>query len=476
MNAGFMDGPYWNDDQLQVDYYLGPMNRTNEFTDYTFRQYGEPFKWGVTAYSVNVYQSTPYPDIDSWEPLSDLKREDGTYLSVLFVASCRIKYTGPSDDYIFPATRLFKNGPYYYNFEPVSRPLACIDSSEVCSSDGNCSRIDQEHRSREREYEFVRAALRRSTTYQSIQSRLGNALNATEKIRDTVSYELDNNQWRIESEALFRTSLARIQHDALDIAVGFGQESPSYGNDSLDWIKSNTLCGLYKFNLPKGYTNVNVLGFFGLLALVAIVACLCVHTDVKFDENKDQWFQGHMMGFELVLWLVWSCLTLDFEPISQAWKDRKQTSVSPTSAPPHSGASLPGLPPPGSSPPNTMPPNIPPNPPPPPSDTSPNTAPPSIGTLASSPPSAPPSPTPPPSTLPPATQPASVLSSHASRPPAASLTIPTNTQPPPSSIPQPNAAPTQAPSTSPALNASSPITHTVTNTPGARQAPTPSSS
>lgn len=52
MNAGFMDGPYWNDDQLQVDYYLGPMNRTNEFTDYTFRQYGEPFKWGVTAYSV----------------------------------------------------------------------------------------------------------------------------------------------------------------------------------------------------------------------------------------------------------------------------------------------------------------------------------------------------------------------------------------------------------------------------------------
>lgn len=52
LDSGFMDGPYWNGDQLQVDYYLGPMNRSSEYTEYTFRQYGEPFKWGVSAYSV----------------------------------------------------------------------------------------------------------------------------------------------------------------------------------------------------------------------------------------------------------------------------------------------------------------------------------------------------------------------------------------------------------------------------------------
>lgn len=51
MRPEFVD-PYWYNDQLQVDYYWGPINRLDEFTPYTFRQFGEPFKWGITAYAL----------------------------------------------------------------------------------------------------------------------------------------------------------------------------------------------------------------------------------------------------------------------------------------------------------------------------------------------------------------------------------------------------------------------------------------
>jgi len=177
----------------------------------------------------------------------------------MFIESCRILYTGPSDDYIFPARDRVTDGEstFYYNLNRKAKPLACVDWLEVCQSDGTCRHIDQESKPHEVEYELVRAAMRKATTYSAIEFRRGSALLAKECVADLISQQLDDHQWILESVALFETSLSRIQHDALDIAIGFGHEKAPglYVHETLDWARGN-MCGLYKFKIPAGFLNV----------------------------------------------------------------------------------------------------------------------------------------------------------------------------------------------------------------------------
>lgn len=303
------------DNQFRFDYFLGSTNGSRGTTDYTFRQFGDPFKWDVPAYSVSAYESTPYPHHDYWLPLPELDRADHTYLTIMFIASCRIIYTGSSEDYIFHSNMPFLDSGKYWNPDPRARPLACVDSIEVCSSDHNCSNIDQQHEKHEKEYEFVRSALRKSTTFQSIRFRLGTALVAQEKVGDFVSLPLADDQWVVESKSLFETSLSRIQHDALDIATGVGhKDDPGpYRDETLDWARGR-LCGIYKFQLPQGYTNLNLLATVGFVLLVVALIVLALQTPVEFDEEKKTWFRGRYMVFELAVWTVCRAFVLDFSP------------------------------------------------------------------------------------------------------------------------------------------------------------------
>jgi len=43
-------GPHYHD--YQYEYYLGPVNDSDYHSNYTFRMFGDPFKWDVPAYSV----------------------------------------------------------------------------------------------------------------------------------------------------------------------------------------------------------------------------------------------------------------------------------------------------------------------------------------------------------------------------------------------------------------------------------------
>lgn len=184
----------------------------------------------------------------------------------------------------------------------------------MCTADEECSPTHELHPECGSEYEFTREALNRSTTFAAIQFQLGKALVAQDSVGDFESRQLSEEQWVIESQALFNTSLARIQFDALDIAIGLGRDGElgaPYESQTPDWAH---LCGRYGFQLPKGYANIDV---WATVGLVSGILALCVlaqdsifgytefwgHSMESSEEKKDK-FHENWMIFDLAMWAV----------------------------------------------------------------------------------------------------------------------------------------------------------------------------
>ena len=256
---------------------------------------------------------SPIDNRDYWTPRQELNRPENTSLSVIFIAGCRIFYEDKSRDVIFPALREYNHEAdpgLYINTDARARPLACVDHSEVCTHDEKtCLPAFEETagsipRDEAAQYEFVRLAMRKSNTYHSIRYGLGSALNASTLIADLISkkpVDGDWSQWMIESRSLFRTSLARIQFDALDIAMGIGSEDGHYQNDTASWIKDGALCGIYKCKLPKGYKNMDKTATILTLLLPIILLLLHIDTGVKFDADKKDHFDDNWIVLDLLL-------------------------------------------------------------------------------------------------------------------------------------------------------------------------------
>ena len=172
--------------------------------------------------------------------------------------------------------------PFFYNSDPRARVLACVDKSEVCSPDGNtCWSMTApvpEKVSSPATYWLMKWSLENSNIYDSIKWRLGTALLAQESVSQYVSLPLPSNQWQIEASQLFATSLARIQYDALSIAMGEDRQRPGYVEVTPVEARGD-LCGKYKFKSPD-YTNVNLVAFIGLnlLAIAIIILSLNAST------------------------------------------------------------------------------------------------------------------------------------------------------------------------------------------------------
>lgn len=276
-----------------------------------------------TQRSPSAYESTPSgKEYDAWQPIKELDRPRNTYMTAIFISPCRIIYTGRCEDPIFLATdELDEDGwpsPRFYNQDPRARVLIAIDQMEVCPHDPEtCYPPDEEYPEYGVEYEFVRAAMRRTSTFRSIEYRLGSALVAAESISDFESRQLDKEQWIIESKALFNTSLARLQFNALDIAVGdrpvgdaaAGHEG-AYHDTTPSWARGK-LCGKYKFHVSNQYTNIHIGESVGILLVPFFLFVLSHETKSRFEASMRPWLQGYWMVFDSIIrWLIVSIQAL----------------------------------------------------------------------------------------------------------------------------------------------------------------------
>lgn len=262
----------------------------------------------------STYFSSLYPDSDYWQPLPELKQPFGSTLAILFVSSLHIYYEEPTLDPIFYANepRDFKGlrKSFYYNSDPRARVLACVDKSEVCSPDGKIcwsmiSPVPDKVPSPP-SYWLMKWSLENSNTYDAIKWRLGTALLAQESVSQSVSLPLPHNQWQVEAAQLFATSLARIQYDALAIAMGEGHQRPGYIDVTPDEAKDR-LCGLYKLKTST-YTNINLVAFVGLLMLAISIVILSLPVQTKPIGNDEQKPSSQPLMIEVILTFMYNLL------------------------------------------------------------------------------------------------------------------------------------------------------------------------
>ncbi|KAK6209034.1 hypothetical protein LQW54_006634 [Pestalotiopsis sp. IQ-011] len=253
-----------------------------------------------------------------YKPIEELQvgRPLDSYMTAIFISPCRIVYNGRCEDPLFLATDDlgdFGLPNKYYREDPRARVLIAIDEMEVCrEKDVDCFPPYESNPDFGIEYEFVRTALRRTSSFQSIQSRLGQGLVAAESISDFESRQLDKEQWIIESKALFNTSLARLQFNILDMAAGnhptgaaAGGFESAYENSTPAWArqKMTSMCDNYKFNMSGPYTNINSLTFLILLVPILLFA-FSRNMDKPSDTDEVPPLEGDWKVFDRMIWLA----------------------------------------------------------------------------------------------------------------------------------------------------------------------------
>ena len=143
-------------------------------------------------------------------------------MTLLLVTSHHIFYLEVSYDPIFPAKDRYPFGElqkdYSYNNDSRARPMACVETSEVCSANGQqcwSMRVSVPCEITAHPSFYLRnLSLENSNIKTSMEWCFGAAFEAEEKIGQLLSTPVEPNQWEVEARQLFMTLLARIQYDA----------------------------------------------------------------------------------------------------------------------------------------------------------------------------------------------------------------------------------------------------------------------
>lgn len=224
-------------------------------------------------------------------PVAELIPPKNSTITIMFVSALHILYLKPSADPIFPADKKIYlddySKPWYYKSDPIARALACVDTTQLCSPDGKeCWSMTDERNGTKfpAEYWLMKLSLESSSVFDSINKRLGSALQAQEKVTQFASPPLSDYQWMAEAERLFATSLARIQFDAFNIASGEDQVHEVDGFIPQTPEEAPDLCGIFKFKCT-GYTNLNYIALWCLglpITILCFLLTLEVGTVVEF--------------------------------------------------------------------------------------------------------------------------------------------------------------------------------------------------
>jgi hypothetical protein len=208
------------------------------------------------------------------------------------VQNVGVAYPDRREDPIFPADKTYDNGTWFYNTRWHAGVLGCVDRTTICSPNGTvCGGLKYWSELEPSDTEDFRVvvmlfwSILQSNIQTAIIYRAAEGLDAQTKIVGSYSLQLALEQWKIEVHELFKTSLARIQVDARNIARG-PPSGHAEGLRSLMRPFYQGICRMYKFN-SIGWRNVSVSGF-----MVAIGVSLLIIIASIPGRDEQLWFEG----------------------------------------------------------------------------------------------------------------------------------------------------------------------------------------
>lgn len=274
-----------------------------------------------------------------WTPIPALRPVEGDVLSIFFINSMNIFYSKVSDDPIFPASNdstVEDNGAVWYRRpNQLDSILGCIDSNKfripsisrtwqlLNARDENGDSVNlqwfQEADPQSRGgFAMLINALMFSHVEKSIRGRGGSGLLASELLNEGYSYPVATNQWRLEAEELFKTSLARMQVNVRSIAMGVGAKYGGQMNEKgRDVVCDRTF--LFK---SQGWQNIHVAGVAWIIVCSAMVILLAIPIDDERLVAERLWSSTCRHGLSL-----WRKLRLYYH-IIETWAWRIWLSLS----------------------------------------------------------------------------------------------------------------------------------------------------
>jgi hypothetical protein len=277
-----MDFPYIQNKTVNgtktYTYHYGPKQVDGQTFDYTYSTVGDPWDRLAPVYDVFAYSSnSDGSDHPVWTPHVNLTHPPYSTVTIIFISSLRILYEEYSSDPIFPADKKFhlpgdSEAPAWHrNSDPRARPLACINTIEVCSADGaTCWNVNEPSSNisisdTSPEYILLYSALYKTDIYYSLAKRQGRSLLAQKKVSQYFSSSLGDDPWVAEVESWVRTALARTSINTWSVASG--EDSVHAGKGGFIEITKpyGNLCGIYKYH-PRDYQSLR---FIPLMLLVA---------------------------------------------------------------------------------------------------------------------------------------------------------------------------------------------------------------
>lgn len=255
-----------------------------------------------------VHCSDPISGAGLFVPLPEF-RAGPNPVTLIFVSSHSVYHRKGRNDPIFPAQQKAQFPPEYpgpdlfFNNSTRAGVLGCMDSYQLCKTksgpcwnNGNASEIFEDHsikKSTESQNvaRLLLLALEYSSTCGAMQFRGAEALDAQKKLAHMQSLPLADQQWEVEAESLFRTSLARMQLNVFDVVRGSASNFQGYRNTLS--AKDSGLCSMVKTK-GSGVKNINVCGLLAIIFAVAFVWTISRRADSGAMRN------------ELVAVLIWN--------------------------------------------------------------------------------------------------------------------------------------------------------------------------
>lgn len=229
-------------------------------------------------------------------------------------------HTNSRRDPIFSAEDSFripsKHGmmTFWRNNSTRAGVLGCADDLLICDATGRTCWDNSNYSTAlpaimdtgtRNAFYLLKLALDNSSAMKAMPFRTASALDASRRLNSLYSMRLAENQWEVESEIIFRTSLARMQVNVFDFARGTYAHYPGVQNHAGDELRG--ACGIVKFQ-TTGYTNVNTAGFWGLNALCIVLFLSsrrysnAQNRRRAREENRDPGYQDYL--WIAIFWMV----------------------------------------------------------------------------------------------------------------------------------------------------------------------------